>query len=55
MLRGEDVKHAAQLMHIAEGTARFMLKTIFRKTGTNSQSALMRLLLSLPGETANLG
>jgi DNA-binding CsgD family transcriptional regulator len=40
---------AADRMRITCGTSRFMLKSIFSKTGTHRQSELLRLLLSLPG------
>jgi DNA-binding CsgD family transcriptional regulator len=36
-------------MRTTVGTARFHLKTIFRKTGTGRQSDLVRLALGLPG------
>lgn len=36
-------------MRITRGTVRFMLKSIFAKTGMHRQSELMRLLMRLPG------
>jgi DNA-binding CsgD family transcriptional regulator len=49
LLAEETVKSAAARLKLTEGSARFMLKSIFRKTHTNSQAGLMRLLLLLPG------
>jgi DNA-binding CsgD family transcriptional regulator len=49
LLADETVKGAAARLKLTEGTARFTLKSIFRKTRTNSQAGLMRLLLLLPG------
>jgi DNA-binding CsgD family transcriptional regulator len=46
---GLTLSDAADRMRITCGTSRFMLKSIFSKTGTHRQSELMRLLLSLPG------
>jgi DNA-binding CsgD family transcriptional regulator len=47
-LEGLDVAAAAGRMRVALGTARFMLKSVFHKTGTHRQSELMRFLLGLP-------
>lgn len=46
-----DLREAAEKMHITLGTARFMLKNIFAKTGTRRQSELVHLLSRLPGES----
>ena len=45
---GMDVKVAAESLGLTENTTRFHLKETFRKTGVRSQSALLRLILSLP-------
>ncbi len=49
LLAGRSVREAAEAMGVAEDTARFHLKTIFRITGTGTQAALLRLMMSLPG------
>jgi len=49
LAQGLDLAGAADLLGMAAGTARFHLKTIFRKTGAGRQAELMRLLLALPG------
>lgn len=41
-----SLEEAAELLDIAPTTARSVLKRIFEKTGTNRQSALVRLLLA---------
>jgi DNA-binding CsgD family transcriptional regulator len=51
LLEGMELNIAAERMRITVGTARFMLKTIFRKTATHRQAQLIRLLSTLPGET----
>jgi DNA-binding CsgD family transcriptional regulator len=48
LVRGLDVKQAAERMRVTENSARSLLKCVFRKTGVGSQSALMRMALSLP-------
>jgi DNA-binding CsgD family transcriptional regulator len=49
LAQGCEVSAAAEVMKTSILTARFHLKTIFRKTGTARQSQLMRLVLGLPG------
>lgn len=49
LLQGFDVQAAAEQMRITLNSARFLLKGIFRKTATNTQSDLLRLVISLPG------
>jgi DNA-binding CsgD family transcriptional regulator len=49
LLHGLSVAVAAESMKITTGTARFMLKSIFEKTGTHRQAELMRFLLVMPG------
>ena len=49
LVQGLDVKQTAERMRITENSARSLLKCVFRKTGLNSQSALMRMVLNLPG------
>ncbi|MDE3137651.1 MAG: hypothetical protein KGL59_13825, partial [Acidobacteriota bacterium] len=48
LLQGNDLGKVAESMRITRGTARFMLKSIFRKTDTHRQSELTRFLLGLP-------
>ena len=48
LLQGRDLAEAATSMRITRGTARFMLKSVFRKTDTHRQSELTRFLLCLP-------
>jgi DNA-binding CsgD family transcriptional regulator/PAS domain-containing protein len=45
-----DLSRVAELMRVTVNTARFMVKSIFRKTQTNRQSQLVRLLMSLPAQ-----
>ena len=49
LLQGSDVREAADRLGTTLETARFHLKRVLAKTGTSRQTALMRLLLSLPG------
>lgn len=46
LARGEALNEAAQALNIAYATARTQLAVIFRKTGTNRQGDLVRLLLA---------
>jgi DNA-binding CsgD family transcriptional regulator len=46
---GHELASAADQMRITIETARFHLKTIFRKTRTSRQPDLVRLVLGLPG------
>jgi DNA-binding CsgD family transcriptional regulator len=48
LLAGETVTTAAEKRHTTEESARTQLKSIFRKTGTNRQTELIRLMLSIP-------
>jgi len=48
LLEGLDLADSAECMRVATGTGRFMLKSVFHKTGTHRQSELMRFLLGLP-------
>lgn len=50
LLRGLEVREAADRMRITFETARYHLKRILAKTGTGRQTELMRLMLSLPGQ-----
>jgi DNA-binding CsgD family transcriptional regulator len=52
LLQGLSLTAAAERLRVTAGTARFMLKSVFHKTGTHRQSELMRLLLSLPNVAA---
>ena len=45
---GFALDEIAGLRRVAVGTIRQQLKGIFARTGTNSQTDLVRLLLSLP-------
>jgi len=47
---GFELVSAAERLRMSSTTARFHLKSIFRKTGLNRQVDLVRLLLSLPGD-----
>ena len=49
-----DLSQAAEVLGITRGTARFMLKSIFRKTHTNRQPELVRFLLGIPGVSCPL-
>jgi DNA-binding CsgD family transcriptional regulator len=46
---GTELTLAAEHLKITVQTARFHLKAIFQKTGTNRQTDLVRLILGLPG------
>ena len=48
LLAGESLADAAEKRRITEQSARTQLKTILRKTGTNRQTDLIRLMLSIP-------
>ena len=48
LLQGKRLKDAAEELAITANTAKTHLKRIFRKTETNSQSELIRLILSGP-------
>ena len=50
MVAETDLSRVAEFIGVTVNTARFMPKSIFRKTETNRQSQLVRLLMSLPGE-----
>lgn len=49
LVSGSDVTESAAQLHITRASARFVLQRVFQKTGVNSQSALVRLGLGLPG------
>lgn len=51
--RGLELKAASELLHITQNSARFVLKNIFRKTGTHRQSELILFLHRLPSLEAN--
>jgi DNA-binding CsgD family transcriptional regulator len=53
LLQGLELAGAAESMRITNNTARFMLKSIFRKTETHRQSELLRLLLRLPSSQSD--
>jgi DNA-binding CsgD family transcriptional regulator len=46
---GTELQAAAAHLRLTVQTARSHLKAIFRKTGTNRQATLVRLILGLPG------
>ena len=48
LLAGETVAGAAEKRHTTEESARTQLKMILRKTATNRQTELIRLMLSIP-------
>ena len=47
-LQGVELKQAAENLKLTYENTRFHLKQIFRKTGTNRQTDLLRLLMALP-------
>jgi DNA-binding CsgD family transcriptional regulator len=47
LCRGQTVAQAAAARAISEATARTQLGELFRKTGTNRQADLIRVLMSL--------
>jgi len=51
LLGGLEVRDAANRLTMTIETARFHLKRVLAKTGTRRQTELMRLMLSLPGES----
>ncbi len=53
LFQGLELKAAAESLRITPGSARFVLKSIFRKTGTHRQSELIRFLHRLPRLEAN--
>ncbi|SNT35040.1 regulatory protein, luxR family [Granulicella rosea] len=46
---GRKVKEAASALRLTENTTRFHLKEVFRKMEVNSQTELLRTVLSIPG------
>ena len=48
LLGGDDLARIAEEMSLTRSTVRSYLRSIFKKTETNRQSELVRLLLSLP-------
>ncbi len=53
LLQGLDLTAAAKSLRITPGSARFVLKSIFRKTATHRQSELIRFLAGLPNLEAD--
>jgi DNA-binding CsgD family transcriptional regulator/PAS domain-containing protein len=49
LAEGHEIIVAAARLKMSATTARFHLKSMFRKTGTRRQSELIRLILGLPG------
>ena len=47
LLQGYSLKEAGEMLSVTDSSVRFMSKTIFRKTGVNGQSSLMRLMLQI--------
>lgn len=47
---GVELAAAAEQLRMTQETARFHLKSLFRKTGLRRQVDLVRLVLSLPSE-----
>ncbi|MDP3694019.1 helix-turn-helix transcriptional regulator [Bradyrhizobium sp.] len=47
LMMGDSPEQAAAFLHVKTATARWHLASIYRKTGTNRQAELVRLLLSL--------
>lgn len=52
---GLELGATAENLGVTAATARFMLKSIFRKTGLHRQSQLIQLLDRLPGEDSHSG
>jgi DNA-binding CsgD family transcriptional regulator len=50
LAQGHELATAAEYMKITGGTARFHLKAVFRKTGVDRQSELVRAVATLPAE-----
>jgi DNA-binding CsgD family transcriptional regulator len=50
LLNGLELREIADHLGLTTETARFHLKRVLAKTGAHRQSALMRLMLSLPGQ-----
>ena len=48
LVGGRNVKEIGDLLNLREATVRFHLRQAFRKTGTRSQSDLIRLAMGLP-------
>ena len=49
LVAGNELTVAAERLAMTTQTARFHLKAVFRKTRTNRQTDLVRLILGLPG------
>lgn len=49
LVAGMELKDIAVHLRLSENTARFHLEEVFRKSGVRSQSALIRLIVGLPG------
>lgn len=49
LLEGYSLKEAGEMLSVTDSSVRFLSKTIFRKTGVNGQSSLMRLMLQIQG------
>ena len=47
LMMGDSPEQAAAFLHVKTATARWHLASMYRKTGTNRQAELLRLLLSL--------
>lgn len=52
IVSGQDVASAAKTLNISASTARTQLNRMFDKTGTRSQTALVRALFSVDGPTS---
>ncbi len=50
LVAGCDLGEVAEQLRMMVTTARFHLKSVFRKTGVHRQSELVRLVLALPGQ-----
>ncbi len=47
LMTGDSPEQAATFLEVKTGTVRWHLASMYRKTGTNRQAELVRLLLSL--------
>jgi DNA-binding CsgD family transcriptional regulator len=55
LAQGWELAQIAGKLHVAVGTVRTHLKSIYRKTGTGRQADLVRLVLGLPGRGTGEG
>jgi DNA-binding CsgD family transcriptional regulator len=49
LVSGRDPKEIAEETETTQNTVRYQLKAVYRKTGVNRQTQLVRLISVLPG------